>query len=87
MCLDADVNNKASTTHLGNHVFLMKNVRTSAKHSVGSVQNRTEPKETKTEFINFPGPNLVYGPNRNQTEIIRFGSVLSLRTELFLSKI
>ena len=50
-----------------------------AEHSVGSVQNRTEPKEPKTEFLIFYGPNRIEinvwtesEPNRNK--LVRFGS-------------
>ena len=50
-----------------------------AEHSVGSVQNRTEPKEPRTELTFFPGPdrteiNIWTEPEPNRNNSVRFGS-------------
>ena len=57
-----------------------------AEHSVGSVQNRTEPKGPKTEVLKFSGPDRTEvciwtepEPNRNNS----VGPVRSARTEFF----
>ena len=69
--------------HCGEYVLFQNSlirIRTvRAEHSVGSVRFRTEPKEPKTEFLIFYGPNrteinIWTEPEPNRNNSVRFGS-------------
>ena len=58
---------------------------TRAEHSVGSVQNRTEPKKPKTELRFFSKPNRIIILNRTEpTELFRFGFGFGFKKPKFL---